>query len=125
MSEPAEFDIVIKKGAEFELPFVLEDSDGPMNLSTWSFKSQVRDPNGLLLLELYVVNVNLAAGSGKLWASASATAAITAANTDPRNPTRFAVGNWDFFAGPAASTATEDNCYMQGAAKIYPRYSIR
>lgn len=125
MSEPAEFDIVIKKGAEFELPFVLEDTSGPMNISTWSFKSQVRDAAGLLLLELYVVPVSLTAGSGKLYASASATAAISAANMDPRNPARFAVGNWDFFGGPSSATATEDNCYLQGAAKIYPRYSVR
>lgn len=130
MQEPTEYDIVIKKGAEFELDFVLEDTDGPVNISTWSFKSQVRSPDGVLWLELYVVPtdglpLSLTAGAGRLYASASATRAITATSTDPRNPVRFGAGNWDFFAAPSATTGTIDDCYLQGVAKVYPRYSVR
>ena len=130
MAEPAEYDIVIKKGAEFELDFVLEDDSGPMDISTWSFKAQVRSPDSVLWLELYVlptsgVPLSLTAGAGRLYASASATRAITATETVPRNPVRFAAGNWDFFGAPSATTATVDDCYMQGVAKIYPRFSVR
>jgi hypothetical protein len=125
MSEPAEYDIVIKKGAEFELPFIIETDSGVEDISTWSFKAQVRSPtDGALWLELYVVDVDMTNGSAKLWASASATGALTAAS-DPRSPARFAAGNWDFFAAPSAATATADTCFMQGVAKIYPRYSVR
>jgi len=125
MDEPTEFDIVIKKGSEFSLDFTFEDDDGPLDLTTYSFKSQVRSPDGVLWLELSVVPISLTAGAVTLYAAASSTAAITATETSPRAPVRFAAGNWDLFASPSATTATTDSCLIQGVAKIYPRFSVR
>lgn len=130
MEEPKEYDIVIKKGAEFSLPLVLEDEDGPMDLTGWSFKSQLLTaPNGTVLLTFDVVETALSAGSVLVFAAASSTGAIPATAAggykDAVPPQKFYPGYWDFFGAPSSLTATSDQCYLQGIGKVYPRGTVR
>jgi hypothetical protein len=126
MEEPSEFDIVIKKGAEFSLPLTLEDADGYVNLTGYTFKAQVRTlPNegGSLLIDLTVNTLSAVSGSIQLYAAASATAALSGVTPTP--PQRFYPAYYDLFAAPSAATGTQDKCYLQGMCKIYPRASVR
>ena len=127
MDEPAEFDIVIQRGVEFSLPIVIEDANGPVDLTGFSHKCQVRTQpheGGAPLLEVYVLPVAASAGSMRLWAAASSTAAITATAT-PNLPQRFFPGYYNYFAAPSATTGTTDKCYLMGVAKLYPRAVVR
>lgn len=127
MEEPAEFDIVVKRGAEFSLPLVLEDANGPIDLTGFSCKSQMRSlPNesGVVMLEFQVQIVAAVSGSIRIYAAASSTAGISATYT-PVPPQRFYPAYYDLMVAPSAATATQDKCYMQGVAKLYPRATVR
>ncbi len=127
MDEPAEFDIVIQRGVEFSLPIVLEDANGPVDLTGYSHKCQVRTQpheGGALLLEVYVLPVAITAGSVRLYAAASSTAGITATAT-PNLPQRFFPAYYNYNAAPSASTGTSDKCWLMGVAKLYPRAVVR
>ncbi len=131
MEEPAEYDIVVQKGSIFELPFVIQNDSGPVDLTGFSFKAQLLDaPEGTALFTFDVVAVALTAGAVKLYAAASTTGLIGTAVTgtgykNAVQPMKFYPGFYDFFASPSASTGTNDKCYLRGVAKIYPRGTKR
>lgn len=127
MDEPVEFDIVIQRGVEFSLPITIEDAAGPVDLTGFSHKCQVRTQpheGGVVLLEVYVLPVLAVSGSMRLYAAASSTAAITASAT-PTLPQRFFPAYYNYFAAPAGATGTSDKCYLMGVAKLFPRAVVR
>ena len=129
MDEPAEYDIVVKKGSKFELEFTLEDDAGPRNFSGWSGKAQLLvAPGGPVLMDFQVTFPTPASGSVRVFAAASTTALIPATAQgykDAALPNKFFPGYWDCFAGPTASSGVDDECLMQGIGKVYPRGTVR
>lgn len=129
MEEPAEYDIVVKKGSKFELNFTIEDESGPKDLTGWSFKAQLlTKPGGTVLLTFDASSPGPLSGMVRVYAAASSTGNIPATAVgyaDPAPPAKFYPGYWDIFGAPTASVLTDDECVMQGVGKVYPRGSVR
>ncbi len=130
MDEPPEYDIVVQKGSEFRLPVSIEDDNGFVDLTDFSFKASIVDrPEGNVLLELDVEVVAAASGSLRLYAAASSTALIGSITglgyKDPVPPSKFFAGYYSLVGAPSAATSTQDTCYLQGIVKIYPRGTRR
>lgn len=121
-------DIELFQGGYAEFDYYVTDLNGdPVNLALYTIKSQVRTQPGALgelLLTFDVVDIGLSAGYFRLFASASACAALP----DPLNvPARkYYNAAWDVFVAPTgAASATRDSQYAAGVAYIYPRTTQR
>ncbi len=130
MDEPPEYDIVVQKGSEFRLPVTVEDDNGPVDLTDFSFKACIVDrPEGNVLMEFDVQVVAAASGSLRLYAAASSTALIGSVTglgyKDPTPPSKFFAGYYTLLGAPSAATSTQDTTYLQGIVKVYPRGTRR
>lgn len=131
MDELAEYDIVVKKGSKFELPLIIQDDDGPVDLTDFSIKAQLLSkPGGVPLLTFDIVATNLVGGAFNVFAAASSTAQIGTSVTgtgyaDALPPQKFWAGYWDLLIAPSASVSVDDLCYLQGVAKVYPQGTTR
>lgn len=125
MDEPPEYDIIIQKGAEFSLPVILEDDEGPIDLTDFSFAAALYNvPGGNVLMTMDIQAVALTAGSVRLYAAASSTALIGAVTgqgyKDASPPAKFFPGYFKLLGALSAVTATQNVCYLRGIAKVYP-----
>lgn len=123
-----QLDIDIEKGSRFELTVTIEDESidftAASGYSAWAQVRATAATGATLWADMDVTSVTATDGSATwtLTIASSATQAMPDPLSTPARP--FRPGHWDFFAAPAASTATHAKKYLDGAAFIYPSGSL-